>query len=209
MNKIITVITVLIAATAMAAAQNKMVGLFNTMPASWLTYLDASERQSLADSANAKGRAVVVNNLGDSTAIEAVGSNYLRLKCNKAHTMEMMLLKRTTEKDSVVCLVSTFKGPAKESTVAFFDTRWNRLSGNLAPTVTAQQLLHKPDTMTDTYFNSLVENLDPQLVAVSVSPKEQALTYTVSIPEVPKDKIRQLKGILLQRKFKWNGEKFN
>ena len=209
MRKIIFSLLLMALLPSMSIAQEAVSRVFISMPDSILPYLDASQRQELADDIAQKEKPIVVNSLGDTTRIDNISTDYMKLYCNKAHTIEMKILPRVQEKDSIICLVNTYNGPAEESDITFFDMAWQKLNQNLTPSVKPQQLLAKPDTLSDEDYSSLAELLDPTLIKINLSPKSRTVTYQLSIPAVPNDKKKQLEGLLSQMNFNWDGERFN
>ena len=112
--------------------------------------------------------------------------------------------------DTIVCVVNTYKGPAEESTIDFYTSAWKPLhKEQFVGSVSGMSLLQKPDTLSTDDFQELCGMFDPLLVNIHLSPKEQLLTYSVSLPDVPRDKEKTLKGLASQRKFNWDGERFN
>ena len=208
MNKIILSLLLLMGCTVGRA--QALYDVLRSIPDTMVSYIDAGQRSELADDILAKKSAVVVNSIGDTTSIVRHSGDYVLLRCNKARDMEMKLLPRKQEGDTLLCVVNTYKGPAEESTIAFYTLDWKTVSGGrFVADVPAQSLLHKPDSVSDNDFHHLCDMLDPLLVNIHLSPNNYSLTFSVSIPEVPRDKDKELKDIISQIKFNWDGERFN
>ena len=208
MNKIILSLLLLVGSTVCRA--QALYSAFKSIPDSMVSYLDAGQRSELISDLLAKKPADVVNSIGDTTSIAGHSSDYILLRCNKARDMEMKLLPRKQEGDTLLCVVNTYKGPAEESTIAFYTLDWKPLHGSqFIDRVEGQSLLQKPDSVSDDDYNMLCDMLDPLLVNIHLSPNDYSITFSVSLPEVPRNKKKDLEGIISQKKFNWNGEKFN
>lgn len=208
MNKTIILFLLLLSSSVVRA--QKLFDVFTAIPDTMLSYLDAGMRSELAGDMKAKKTAVVVNSIGDTTRVVTHSSDYILLRCNKSRDMEIKLLPRKQEGDTIVCVVNTYKGPAEESTVDFYTLAWKPLlKEQFVGSVSGMSLLQRPDTLSTDDFQELCGMFDPLLVNIHLSPKEQLLTYSVSLPDVPRDKEKTLKGLISQRKFNWDGERFN
>ena len=67
----------------------------------------------------------------------------------------------------------------------------------------------KPDTMSQSKFDELREKMYPVMVNATLLQNEDYLILQLTSPILFKDEKMQLKPILLQRKLKWNSERFN
>lgn len=175
-----------------------------------LPYLTTAQKQQLVDDfKDKKGDALVVNSLGDTTLLESSTANFIQLKCNNAHTIQIKSLRRQSDNDNVFCVVNTYKAPAAESTIEFFTKDNVKINEQLFTMPQVSSLLQKPDTLSNDDFKQLTEMFDPQLIELRLSPTDNSITETLSLPSVPRDKKKILNGLRLQRKLNWNGNNFN
>ena len=63
--------------------------------------------------------------------------------------------------------------------------------------------------MTVERFEELKKYMQPRLLAIHLSPYSDELIVNPSIPLVSKEDRLLLESIVVQRKLKWNGVKFN
>lgn len=204
------ILVLFIAAMAsLASGAQTLAKAFLSMPDSIIEYLDSDQRLGLVNRAGGGVPVFVVNSLGDSTSIESITPDYLRLKCNKARTLEIKLLPSASAGDSILCVVNTYYAPAAESNMAMFDTQWHRLHVDSGELVSQRQLISKPDSVSDVDFRQLCDMIDPELVEMHLSATDNSLTCDISLPDVPKEKSEQLRQLLVQKKLKWNGMSFN
>ena len=61
----------------------------------------------------------------------------------------------------------------------------------------------------DSRFQELKKLIDPVMVSASLSPVHPEITFSLSIPVATAEEKQQLSAILVQRKYKWEGRKFN
>lgn len=207
MKRYLSLIVFLFLTLGMGA--KNVLDVFNDMPDSLVSYLDASQRQELTAYIRMKGTPVVVNTLGDSTSIVAFSDDYIKVRCNEARDIEIKVLKQQNNGDTILCVVSTYKGPAEESTLRFYSADWKPLENKFVDAVSPSSLLAKPDSISDDDFHHLCDMIDPLMVKISLSPNDKSMSFNISLPNVPTDKKKELEGLLLQRKLNWNGTKFN
>ena len=90
-------------------------------------------------------------------------------------------------------MVKTFKAPAEESEIHFYDAEWNQLAGdygleqiknqdNTDVDVLLSNFIQKPDTMTSERFEELSKLIEPVMVYASFDVSEPILTFKLSIP---------------------------
>jgi hypothetical protein len=70
-------------------------------------------------------------------------------------------------------------------------------------------LIQRPDTMSQERFEQLQRLIDPLMVSAEMSPADLSLSFSVSTPMLLKEDKERVKAILLQRKFKWDGQRYN
>ena len=123
-----------------------------------------------------------------------------------------MLLPKS-DGDSLLCVVRTFLGPEKESEVRFYDQQWKEVNSQemLSADVDAVDgyFKAKPDTMSEEKYRKMHAFLEPKMWHVEVSAEDKSLTFQLALPSLPSEDKMQLSSLLVQRKLKWNGEKFN
>ncbi len=181
----------------------KTVGdMWVSMPDDMIGYLTKNERMELMDLVDMKVKPQVKNELDGSSSVDTLSNNYLKVTLSSASTIEMKML--PSEGDSLLCVVRTFSAPEKESVVSFYDQNWNEKKINYTiPSLTA-----RPDTMSQEKYDDLCRMIEPYMVMSELSPNDNSLCVSLSMPLQNKEDKTSLKPILLQRKLKWNGETF-
>lgn len=186
--------------------------LWVSLPADVVPYLSESKRIELTDYVNLGVQPEVSGLLGDTTRIDTLTTEYMQVRLTAASRLELLSLPRPTG-DTLVCLARTTLGPVPESTVTVYTQDWqsvaDALPSEMNGTGQADTLfLHRPDTMsTDRYAR--LRNLAECVVAEArLSPAELTITLCPALPMLCNEEKEEAKAILVQRKYKWDGEKF-
>lgn len=183
------------------------------MPDSLVPYLNANLRLECVELKDMGLKAEVENMLGGNTVLDSLTASYLHVTLNEAATLEMKLLP-VMGGDSILCVVKTVAAPEKESNVWLYDADWRPLQARqqqlerLLETL-AGSMTHRPDTMPQARYDELVGMIDPVMYNAILSPDEDVLTFSLSLPFFNKEEREAIRPIMSQRKFKWNGNSFN
>ena len=192
-----------------ASAQRKMADFIIAMPDSVVPYLNKVKRTEMVDFYGMGVKAETFNLLAEGTVLDSLTASYASISLNESSRMQLSLL--PAEKgDTLLCVVRTWLGEAPESAVEFYDMGWRKLDGRkyLDETVPAS-LVARPDTMDVECYDNLLKLIDPMMVQAVLIPEHQTLCFSLSTPMVSKKEREELNAILLQRKVKWNGLRFN
>ena len=185
-----------------------------SMPDSILPTLNRNLRTEFYELADMNVQPEVRNLLGEDCVMDTITSHYLHLTLSEVSTFEMMALPLAAKADTVYCFVKTFAAPEKDSEIKFVDLNWKELDCHAFFAGTflegmEQRLVHKPDTMSEQRYHELVSLLEPKMWFAELSANDETITFTHSLPLLSQDEKNELKTVLLQRKFKWNGKTFN
>lgn len=185
--------------------------LWVSMPDSLMPMVNKSQRIEFLDLKNLGVKAEVDNLLEESCQLDSVTSDYLKLTTSPSSLYEMRLLPQTSG-DSLLCIVRTFSAPEKESELKFYDQEWKELEGtSLLPSNLSDVSLYmqaKPDTMSLKRYHELQAMIEPQMFHLTWSEDGNELVSQLSLPLLGKEEKAQMLALLMQRKFKWDGEKF-
>ncbi len=184
-----------------------------SMPSSVVPYLNANMRLECVELKDMELDAEVKNLLGGITVLDTLTNNYLHVTLSEVATLEIKSLPMDGG-DSILCVIKTVGAPEKDSKIWLYDADWqplreqqeqlDELLKNLPGSLT-----HRPDTMEQAKYDELVEMIDPVMVEACLSPEEDVLSFSLSLPLLNKEERSQLTPLLSQRKFKWNGHSFN
>ena len=205
---------ILFALVAMAPARaQSMREVWLSMPDSLVGYLNKSKRIEAMDYRDMGLKLDVRNLLKGSTLVDTLTADFISVKLNKSASLQMKLLPR--ESDTLVCVVKTFCGPAADSSISFFTTRWQPVGTSMfcdSVSPLAQPVdcfLQRPDTMSVERFSELSLQFEPRLLSIEmpVSGEELSIELQPALP-VPSSLAASLKQLIKRRNFKWNGKMF-
>ena len=204
-----TAIAILVVVMAFPAmAQRTMRDFIITMPDSLVEYLNKTKRTEMVDFYDMGVKAETFNLLQGSTVLDSLTNTFADISVNKSQRMQLALLP-LHEADTLICMVNSFLGEAPESEVHFFNTQWMPMpSKDFLDEVAASQLMQRPDTMDVERYDELVRFFDPVMIAAVMTP-DSNLIFQLSTPMVTMEEKKQLDAIMLQKKFKWNRQRFN
>lgn len=207
-----TIITIFALLLVLQVPAKSVREMWLSMPDSLMSYVNNDMRKELLSFMDLGVKGGVKNLLSDTTTIDTITNDYLRLEANASTTVEMKLLPLQSG-DSLLLVVRTFGGVDGESEAAFYDDNWNKLpSNNMFGDYDVDdmkcQLLQKPDSVSNEEFASLKSKFDPLLMKMSISPSSDELTLTLATPLMSDEEKQAVKPIIKQKKLKWNGKYF-
>ena len=186
--------------------------LWINMPDSVLPALNKSMRTEFVDLVDMGVKPEVKNLLEENSVIDTLTSDFLQLTSSKASFIQMKLLP-VEGKDSLLCMVITWNGPEKESELIFYNQKCERMDacGFLVQDIHSASSFFqpKPDTMSVEQYERLISGLEPRFSYAFLSPKSDTITFQLSLPLVTETEKKEIQALLTQRKFKWDGKKFN
>ena len=208
------IFAVMLFCTTIAQAQNTMKDLWLSMPDSVLPYLNESMRRDHIDFLNMNMSSKVKNLLNGKSVMDSLTTDYCVLHLNDILVWQLILLPRESQNDSIVCSIKTFMGKGSDSEICFYNSNWQRLDesfglfpfGSLADQLNS--FTQKPDTMTQDRFLELQNQMAPCMIEANFDYANRCLVLSLNSPLTEGGNEEQIKAILKQRKFKWNGETF-
>lgn len=177
------------------------------MPDSITMYLTKSMRTELADYVDMKVSAATKNAIGDTVRIDTLTSDYIAVTLSESSKLEMKLLPK--DGSNIICMVRTYYGTAAESIISFWQLDWQQLPDISMPALENIELIKKPDNLSVTEFNKIKAMISPKMIEMQLSPDDNSLLLSYSLPDVNKEDSELIKSILIQKKINWNGEIFN
>lgn len=177
------------------------------MPDSITMYLTKSMRTELADYVDMKVSAATKNAIGDTVRIDTLTSDYIAVTLSESSKLEMKLLPK--DGSNIICMVRTYYGTAAESIISFWQLDWQQLPDISMPALENIELIKKPDSLSVTEFKKIKAMISPKMIEMRLSPNDNSLLLSYSLPDVNKEDSELIKPILVQKKINWNGEIFN
>ena len=206
MRTILT-ISIFIISLGQTSAQT-MRDVWLSMPDTIVPYLDAFNRFAMIEAFEKEDGTSVTGKLQESSCIDMLTTEYMSVLLNSASTMQMRLL--PTNADTVVCVVRTFYAPQAESEIAFYSTRWEKLSQSFVERVEPNRFFRRPETMSESRFAELVSIWkDCMMVRATLDAAEPVLILQCSSPIATRDEQKEIQAALVRISLKWNGKSFN
>ena len=202
------------ALSASIQAQDTMLRFLEKTPDPIFEFVSHESFVKMADevqgtwSGSGVGKIELVNRFDEKSVADTIATDYASLSLSNTLQVQMMALP-VSDADTVVCVVSTYAAPEKESVVRFYDLDWNRL--NTADYLSIphfQELCARPDTMSVEQYERLLTYLDPQMIYAQILPQQRCLVFKLATPLLNQDETMQVNAILLHRKVKWMGNSF-
>lgn len=178
-----TILSLIFSAVLASASAQDMQTLFCQMPDQYIPQLQDAWRKDLTDLFKEGKEARLKNNMNGYSTLEALNDDYLRLQSTERTRIEMRrfpLINGTY----VICMVTTYFGPAPDSRVAFYSTDWKPLDGAaiFTPPAPADFFRHDADT-TSVAWQDTQAALDMDLMEYRLSPDAPTLTVAYATPE--------------------------
>lgn len=207
MKKILLLI--LMICTCSLQAQD-MKSLFIAMPDSLAPLLTKVNKEDFGDFLASNMKAEVKNRLGKNSEMLKLTADYLDLKMSESSEVQMKLLP-VNDSVNVVCVVHTYKGPAADSNIRFYNTQWEELPLSSYLTLPKEDAFYKApvaEADQETYHN-LRKQADMYLFVAKLSEKDNTLLYSYTTPDyLDKETAEKLKPFLNAEplKYIWTGE---
>ena len=191
MKRILLFPVFVFAVVAICHAQ-KMSEVFAAAPHDVLPLMTRNNRLDCIDFIENNMEARVKDKFDNDVVLEEMTDDYLRLATSEVSSMEMKLVKSViagADRDSsvvVVYVAETFMGPAADTQVRVYDSKWNMISVVSRPEVEA---FVRTDAVlsSDERFSLLAEAKILTLIKGSLSKEDNTLTWELQTSEFTRD----------------------
>lgn len=210
MKKLIVLLVAL--SLTLSVSAKSLRDLWVSMPDSLLPTFSKNLRLEFVELEDMGVKPEVSNLLGNNCLMDTLSNNYLQLTTSRQSVLQMRMLPMEMG-DSVLCVVKTFSAPEKESDVRFYDQNWHEISYKSLIDADVWRIdryfKQRPDTMSTEKYEEMFRMVEPVMVSANLSPDDETLTFSLSLPLVSKEEKEALNALIVQRKFKWGGKRFN
>lgn len=209
MKRILSCVACFCLVTLSALAQEtKMRDVFAQMPDSIFPLISENNRLDCIDFRESNMPAMVKNMMDEPIELTALTEDYLKLTMSKVSTAEMKLLP-AAEGRYVICLVRTYEGPIRDSSMRFYDAGWNLLPDVTVPVPDVKEFLPLPEEADqNVYADALAQMRDLPFVEISLSPSQPTLQLSFQPGELLKKEREYAMGHLKTLTYKWDGQQF-
>lgn len=187
----------------------RMSTLFRAMPDSILPLLTKNNRLDFIDYLENKMQAKVRNRFDETAEMTALDEDYLRIQMSPVSEVEMQLLPQTDSLGPVVCLLRSYKAPARESIAEFYDDNWNRLYWIEVPSPKVEDCVSVvPDSLRNDRDLAVAELEDMPIWSITVDRELAGLVFDLQIVVLPKELREKISPYVTSLKYQWDGMTF-
>lgn len=190
----------------MVSANAQTVGdMFMSMPDSLFPYLTQEQRVELVKlkQVDTSTSAVLRSVFNCSVSLDSLGAACMTVNIDSTMTVEMARL-ATVSGDSLYCLLQTVSAPERETVASIYNKVWEKVSD---VDWTDVPLLNRPDTMSDKEFANRTSLIEFRMVEARLE-NADTIVLKLNVPMLSSEDKRLLRDILVQRRMRWDGEKF-
>ena len=201
-KKIITFIL----SVVMVSANAQTVGdMFMSMPDSLFPYLTQEQRVELVKlkQVDTSTSAVLRSVFNCSVRLGSLEAACMTVNIDSTMTVEMARL-ATVSGDSLYCLLQTVSAPERETVASIYNKVWEKVSD---VDWTDVPLLNRPDTMSDKEFANRTSLIEFRMVEARLE-NADTIVLKLNVPMLSSEDKRLLQDILVQRRMRWDGEKY-
>ena len=201
-KKIITFIL----SVVMVSANAQTVGdMFMSMPDSLFPYLTQEQRVELVKlkQVDTSTSAVLRSVFNCSVSLDSLEAACMTVNIDSTMTVAMARL-ATVSGDSLYCLLQTVSAPERETVASIYNKVWEKVSD---VDWTDVPLLNRPDTMSDKEFANRTSLIEFRMVEARLE-NADTIVLKLNVPMLSSEDKRLLQDILVQRRMRWDGEKY-
>ena len=201
-KKIITFIL----SVVMVSANAQTVGdMFMSMPDSLFPYLTQEQRVELVKlkQVDTSTSAVLRSVFNCTVSLDSLEAACMTVNIDSTMTIEMARL-ATVSGDSLYCLLQTVSAPERETVASIYNKVWEKVSD---VDWTDVSLLNRPDTMSDKEFANRTSLIEFRMVEARLE-NADTIVLKLNVPMLSSEDKRLLRDILVQRRMRWDGEKY-
>lgn len=163
----------------------KMRDVFAGMPDSILPLITKNNRLDCIDFIENNMPAQVKNKVDESIELTALTENYLKLRMSSVSDAEMKLL-TMGDTAQVICLVKTYAGPIKDSSIRFYSMDWKELSMMVEIPDIEAFVADVPESEQNRKHDVVAMLRDMPFIMMSLNPDDEQLTLSLQTGELLK-----------------------
>ncbi|MBP5277675.1 MAG: DUF3256 family protein [Prevotella sp.] len=196
-------------------AQTPVRDAWLSMPDNIIGYLNKNLRQEHLDYINMKVKSEVKNQFLGQGVMDSLSTHYLSIHLNDVTDLQLAVFETQDSVAPVYCMIKTVKMPYADSDISFYNADWSRIPHHFGLPFTSERdslfntFTVRPDTMNVERYEELKAMMDPIGLKISCLKDGNTLLFEISAPYMNKDEEQQIRAIIKQRKYKWDGKIFN
>lgn len=188
------------------ASAQRMRDVFASMPDSVLEVMTKNNRLDCIDFIENNMEARVRNRFDGFSELKNLTEDYLNLNLTSSCLVEMKLLP-VADSISYICVVKTYSGPVRESTVAVYTDKWKLLSREKwIKWPEYNDFWQANDSITDVDIRSMQREQAMHFVSACLSADQTRLTLEVQLDKTDEEKDKKMKSVLHPLVYEWKRE---
>ncbi len=192
--------------TFLTADAQSVAEAFVAMPADKSPYLTKEMKEKLVGGYKPGTGFSVTNRLQGETSVDTLSADYGHFLLSDANELDIVRLP-VNGGDSILFCVETYKAPAPQSTISFYDLHWNELSAqNLLPDMNAADLAIPTDSVSTADLNGATFSFELQ--SCNYNPSSKSLSVELTTPFVPVEEKDKKNPVACKRTLIWDGLRF-
>lgn len=201
-------LTLIAALSVIGINAKSMTQVWASIPNALVPYIDPNHRLEMTDFIGMGLKGDVDNVMGSKSVMDTITNNFIQVKLSEAATLQIKRLPYT-DGDSILCVVQTWSAPEGESYVTFYNQNWEPIDIKLSPKDYTAQMITIPDSLVYSSDSSLIDDIDFTMVKANLSPANDDLTLSLSIPSKDKDTAKKLKALTKDLILKWDNNSYH
>ena len=196
-----------------ADAQKTATSVLSTMPQELIPYINDDQRGEMSKFSIENDTVTIKNELNGTSTVTVINDDFAKIDLSKS-AMILIKLLPVSDTAKIICMVRTIKTPLPESDIRFYNTDWSPIKSkfNLPDLRNDDEMLamltQRPDSMTEAKFEELRSYIEPVIVSADIPDGGYKITLNLNIPFTTKEERKNIKAIIRQKSFKWNGKTF-
>lgn len=198
-----------------ADAQTPVRNAWLSMPDTIIAYLNKNLRQEHLDYMDMKVTSQVKNLFLGQGVMDSLSTHDLSIRLNDITDLKLKVLETNDSVAPVYCMIKTVNAPYVDSEITFYHADWTHIPHYFGLPFTSDRdsllniFTERPDTMSIDRYEELKSMMDPIGLKISGLKDGKTLLFEISTPFMNKEEQQQIRAIIKQRNYKWNGEIFN
>ena len=153
--KRLNIIILLVCAPILVGAQISLRDAWLSMPDGMIPYLNKNLRLEHLDFVDMGVKSEVNHQLNGVSVMDTLTADYTHVTLSNSSSLELRLLS-VNDSTKIICMVKTFKAPAEESEIHFYDAKWNLLTGDYG----LEQIKNQDNTDVDVLLSNFIQMPD-------------------------------------------------
>lgn len=194
-------------------AQTTITDVIKSIPQELLPYINNDQRKEINAFTDERDSVEIKNALNGTTTVYTANGTFAQFNLNDITRLQIKLLP-VNDTTQIICVAKTVTRPVADSDIKFYSTDWTPIDSDfdLPTSGSTDSILaaftERPDTMSLTRYEELARNIEPVILSANVSESDDTITFNLSIPFTTKEESNNIKAIIRQKTFKWNGKSF-